>query len=332
MADLASQTDDVALLELAGKADRGEIDAAETERVMTGDAPSDTGNEVPAEITGKETKPDDQPGDAETKPGTEPAKKAEDGSRKSEDGKAESGKPDSEFVKAKKDAERFERNWQKLEAERKAFEAEKQELERLRAERRQADPVKAEGLRSEAGTKDANGYTAADYEAAAQEFEAEGETALAKQARERAAALKGQETQQQSQQEAEKFHRSWGETCDAVCKQKPDLLKLDSPIAQEVQALLKSEPLFSQLPDGFARAVQIAELRIEAGSVPGLREQNAKLVKELEAANAKLAIGGNNPARPVRAKSFGEMTSAEQERELLQAAEELDRQGFAVVH
>ncbi len=227
-------------------------------------------------------------------------------------------KADSDFTKAKKESERRDRSWKKLQEEKAALDAERSALEKLRAEAAKPEPPKA------AAAKDATGFTSAEYDAAAEDFEREGDLDLARAARAKAQAVRAEEWRRNSEQAHHEFSQSWEETCDALCKQKPELLDFQSPLSKTVTHLLGNEPLLSRIPDGFAKAVDIATLRLEADSVPGLKSQIETLGKQLEAANARLSIGGGNPAKPPAERSFRQLGSEEQERELRRMANEYD--------
>lgn len=251
--------------------------------------PAETGKPADAAAAKEAAKPEgDKPaGDEEHKPG------------------------DSEFVKAKKDSQRFERNWKKLEEEKAALKTERETFQREREATTKATPQTqappAQGTSETKGTqaqapvlKDDRGRSAADYEAAADSFADEGDHDLAKAARQRAGELRKAEAQQTQHRAAEEFRGSWFETMHKTLEhaEYAELKTEGSALRTAVDEILQKDPLFFQLPDGYARAAGLAKLRITANSVPQLEARISDLTKQLEAANARLAPVPSNPGKP----------------------------------
>lgn len=307
-ADLATT-----LLELGHAADSGEIDREE-----------DISAKLPAparpatEKAKDETKPEAQPGDDPTK-----AKAPQPGEKPGDEKKDEKAGTDAE--RAAKEEERKDRSWKALEAEKATLRADKEALERQRAEaaKPEVKPARADE------TRDERGYTAAQYDQAAKDFEAEGDTALAAQARTAAEALRAKEGEATQQRQQAEHRETWMKHANETVAAKAELQDLNTPLAKEVKAMLTAEPVFQILPDGFKKAVEICELRLAAAEVPSLKAENETLRKDLQEAQGKLAIGDGSVTRPTKEKSLGDLSLDAQEREIRRMASTFDEENAA---
>jgi len=107
----------------------------------------------------------------------------------------------------------------------------------------------------------------------------------------------------------------------------PDLAKADSELSKEVVALLKSEPLFEQIPQGFQRAAEVAHLRLMAKETPALKEKITKLEAEVKRLQKATSINGSSPTSPSSAKNFNDLSIDEMGDQLRRVAEQEDRMG-----
>lgn len=254
------------------------------------------------------------------------------------------------YAKAKKDQERFDRNWKKFQEERAAFEAKQQQIaerERQLAEREQRLQQQPGGERRENNQPltDQHGFTATQYTAYADKCEKEGKFDLADAAREAAKQLCEREQQAGTQREQSRsaaapaastapdqtpgspeFKAKWNQNLAALTAQPEfaDLGKKDSALFKATAQVLHSDPRFSQHNDGIQFAAQFARLQLEASSVPTLRTQLQEQTKELEKLRKATSPGGGNSESRGRAKTFEEMSPAEQEAAILKDAEAID--------
>ena len=266
-----------------------------------------------------------------TDSGTE-ADKAKEPSKEEpkEEPKKPEEKKESNYDKAKKEAERKEKTWKQINEEKEALRKEREELQRIKDEAKKASEV-----------KDQNGYTSKDYENAAEKFDADSlkaaedgdieeakrQKAFAKQAMAKANELRKAESETQATESKQKFAQEWGRVCDEVCDEIPELLDKESPLAKEVDSLIKQERIFSMIPDGFKKAVEVAKLRQEAASVPELKSRVETLTKEIERLNQLTSLHKSNPSKPVVTKKFEDMEPSEMEQFLRQQADEADSRG-----
>lgn len=250
--------------------------------------------------------------------------------------------PESEYTKRRKqleaDTARLNRNRQEFEEEkrreREALAREREAAQRERATRERATPDPMPG------------WSAQELSEAAERFEEAGKYAAADEARARAKEKRAWERQQQQAAAAptretgaggresapagrmtqEQFVAKWKENLDREVGANPDLGKQDTPLYREVSALLKEEPLLSQLADGISKAVKYAKLRLEAGAVPGLKEKVAALEREVSDLRKATSLGGGGAESRGAPKRFEDMTESEQLAHMDREARDYDRQ------
>jgi hypothetical protein len=247
--------------------------------------------------------------------GTEPVGKAQD-------------EPDGgSRTKYARERERRDRSWKALQQEKEAFHRERdafeQERSQLLSRSRQASQA--------AEHKDELGYTASEYERAAEQFHRDGDERRATIAAQRARQAREKDAHVLGQSRQREFLDGWHGHVRELLDERPELKDETHGLSRAVQALLRDEPLFSHLPDGFRRAVELADLRLQAGSVPSLRAEVEKLKKEIDRLNGDRQPGTSGPTSQPRAKAFDQLSPAEQDSELRRIAAEADSQGVPVI-
>lgn len=268
------------------------------------------GDDDPDKKKGSESETEagaEKPGD-ETKPGDKP-----------EDQQQQS--------KYAKERERQDRSWKALNEEKEAV---RKEREALEAERRALEEKRRE-VEKPAESKDDAGYTASDYERAAKKFREDGDDAFAQRAEAKAKAMREADQKAQGQASQEKFREVWQGHVAELLKERPELEDQSHPLSQAVQKLLKEDRLFSMIPDGFRRAVELADLREKAGLVSSLEKKAAELQSEITRLNGLTQPGGSGPTSKPKAKRFEDLSSEEQDAELLRQAREADSLGEPVI-
>lgn len=232
---------------------------------------------------------------------------------------------DSPYTRAEKSKERLEKTWAQVNAEKAALQKERAELEALRAQQQPPTQDRQQQQQPAAPVKDQTGRTAADYNAAAEQFEQEGELDLAKLARTRGESLRQQEAQAAEAQQVAAARGQWMESVNNTLAKRPELGDPAHPLSQQVAALLKENPVFAHIPDGFRQAVEVAEARQAAGRVTTLEKETASLRKQLDEAQRKLAPNSSGTSLPSGgAKSLDAMGRGQRTQTLLAMARELD--------
>lgn len=133
--------------------------------------------------------------------------------------------------------------------------------------------------------------------------------------------------QREAQQAQLHQHQSiWVQNMEKSIKAKPELGKPDAPISKEIQEILKSHgQVLQMLPDGFDRAVELAQLRLDAKDAPSLREKVGTLQKEVERLTGLTSLSRGGPTGgPAGKKAFDNLSLEDMGAQLRQMAEEAD--------
>lgn len=262
-----------------------------------------------------------------TDPEKEKEPETEAGTPKPGDETSSEKKPEGEQEPSKskyaKERERQDRSWQAIN-ERKA-ELEKREAEL--AEREKSIEAKRSEVEKPTESKDERGYTASDYERAAEQFREHGDADLALRASNRAKELREKDQKASAEGQQKKFLGAWYGHQNEILEKRPELKDVNSELGQAVTKLLKEDRIYSNIPDGFKRAVRDAENASKAELVPSLEKKVAELQEEITRLNSKLQPGGSGPTSQPKQKSFDELSPEEQESQLRKMAEEADRHG-----
>jgi hypothetical protein len=248
-------------------------------------------------------------------------------------------KTETPYTKAQKERERQENLLKNFQAEKEAFRAEaEQAREQLRREAAELQQAREQNRAPAAPGVQQTRYSSGELLEAAEQFESRAEKAfdegngelfkeslrLAKDARQQAGQMQQLEHQAQAQAMQQRFQAVYADVTERTVKAEPALNDPDSPLAKEVTEFLRVEPVFSHIPDGFAKLVQVAKWKLDAGSASELREQNKKLQAEVERLNGLTQLNGSGPTSPPSQKSFESMSDEEQDAYLLRRAANLD--------
>lgn len=325
---------------LAQAADAGQ-DTSEQISKLDAQLAGDDGKGTPAKSGGEKAdgaeRANDKTSKTDPKPGTETPSdqkhKTEPAAKPDEKKTGDEKKPeDSAYRKAQAERQRREKTWKELEMERNAIRAEREQLE---AAKREA-AAKAEAAQK---PKDPLAeFSPEELERHAKAFERDGQYELADKARAAAAAKREAARQAPAGESApaaataangspinrETFLADWKRNLAEVTAENPELKQQDSPLYKETAALIAEVPMLSRMADGVKHAVQIAKLRIEAGSVPGLKEKIGKLEAEIQTLRQATSLGGSSPENRGGPKDITQMSAAEAERELLALAQAAD--------
>lgn len=267
-----------------------------------GDEPAGESHEAPKgeEPKGEEPKSEEPKGEAP----------------KGEEPKGEQADPqESKYKKAQRGRER-------LEDIRKQAEADKAEARRLKeeAEKRHAEvkalidqAVSQRRPQQQTDVTEGGRFTAEEFERAADWHATEAEKAVeagdlekyhehatnAKTLRRASRQVVIQQQQEQQRKAAADFARTYGEHAERIIKDNPDL-GIESELSGKMQQLLQEQPILTMIPDGFAKAWEILQLREQAGKAAGLLETNKQLQAEVDRLRklTSLETGDNSPISP----------------------------------
>jgi hypothetical protein len=228
----------------------------------------------------------------------------------------EPGEKEPAISKEEKDAQRYDRNWKKFQEEKKQLYS---RLERLERREKEISAREAEVQRhAPAETyKDENGYTASQWETYAQQCRERGDIESATSAKEQAQKVRLRALQEQ-------FARDYRDDREDVISATEDLQNHLSPLAREVDKLIRSEQIWTSDPKGFRYAVEYARGRLNSNKIAELTAEKEKLTQEIARLSGLLGVNGGGTHRSVKAKSFNEMSDEEQFQHLLKQAEELE--------
>jgi len=309
-AEAFDQTGDVADTNVEDAPEHGDAGARETEQA----AENDTQPDNPAnEEAGKADEAEDAPKQQRDEP-----------------------KPKT---REEKEAERFARNWKRLQAERAQLERERAELERYRAQI--AAQTGAQSGQESAEKPLHEKYSAAELEQAAEDFEAEGRYEEAKLLREEAALAQrrgtatsgagGQSAQAPTaaqQTAAEQYRRQfealWNANLAEIRAEDPEFADPQSAKFQAAAEILREYPQGRTFPDGIKIAAAWARDRVLAKEAAEAKKTLAEKDKEIARLQALLSPGSGAGETRGGARSFEEMSEAEQAAFLKRQAAELD--------
>lgn len=235
--------------------------------------------------------------------------------------------------KKKQEEERLEKTWENVNRR-------KDELaERERALQQQEQTLRQQMQQPRQVQEQQREFTSRDLFTAAQDFKARAKkaleeadydafnenTALAEAAEQHAQQFYQVEAREAQQTQLHQYGQVWNGHMQKAIESDPDLVKADTPLAKAMHSLLETHgQVFWMIPDGFAKAVEIAKLRLEAGSASELRAANQKLQAEVERLNGLTSIGGSGPTSQPAPKKFEDMSEEEQNAQLLRAAAAVD--------
>ena len=107
----------------------------------------------------------------------------------------------------------------------------------------------------------------------------------------------------------------------------PELKDSTSTLYKAVSEMLQNHAILRNYPAGIKDAVGIAKIRLKAESASDLEKKVAKYESELAQLRKATTPASGQPSAPARQKQFHELSSNEQEKELLRMAAEADRMG-----
>lgn len=239
--------------------------------------------------------------------------------------------------RAKKEAERLDKTWQNVDLRKQQLEQREREIaqrEQALLQRQQPQPQRPMTEDGEIITSRGLINAAKDFRARAKkaleesDYDAFNEnTALAEQAEQHAQQFYQVEAREAQQAQVQQYGQVWNGHMQEAIKAEPDLIKADSPLAKQMASLLETHgQLFWMIPDGFPKAVEIAKLRLEAGSASELRTKLTEAQKEVERLTKATTPLGAGPTQPIQQRKLDDLPIDEQMKELERMAAQADRE------
>lgn len=272
--------------------------------------------------------------DSTKKPGTEvPSDQKDKATAKDGEKQPDAKKEPTAYEKAQKksadERARLDKSWKELQAQRAAIAAERAEIERAKAAKEPPAQQKPEDPLAE--------FTPEQLDKQAAVFEREGRYDMADYARKVAAEKRAAPPAAEKQPPAgeprpaaegpagrEQFMAEWNRNVAELKATEVDLQDPGTPLYKETEALIREVPLLSKMADGVKYAVQIAKLRIEASSVPGLKGRIGELEKEIKTLREATSLGSGAPEKRGGPKDITQMSEAEAVNALRSLAAEAD--------
>jgi hypothetical protein len=228
----------------------------------------------------------------------------------------------SESVSEKKPT-RYEKAKSRLEKEWETLRAEKAKLQAER-EAAQASVGKAAAQEKQTSTRK---FSAEDYREAAKSYRDEGRDDLAKLAENKASEIEVEYRKEQEENVKGELKSAWDKNLYEEVEANPDLKDSSTKLYKAVSEMLQNHAILRNYPAGIKDAVGIAKIRLKAESASDLEKKVAKYESELAQLRKATTPASGQPSAPARQKQFHELSSNEQEKELLRMAAEADRMG-----
>lgn len=224
-----------------------------------------------------------------------------------------SEKKPTRYEKAKS---RLEKEWETLRAEKAKLQAER--------EAAQASVGKAASQEKQTSTRK---FSAEDYREAAKSYRDEGRDDLAKLAENKASEIEVEDRKEQEEKVKGELKSAWDKNLYEEVEANPDLKDSSTPLYKAVSEMLQNHAILRNYPAGIKDAVGIAKIRLKAEAASDLEKKVAKYESELAQLRKATTPASGQPSAPAKQKQFHELSSNEQEKELLRMAMEADRMG-----
>ena len=317
MAEL-KEVSELDMLKLAAAADAGLETIPEdesTEEAETTETSSGDTSETPATPETTETKSTSDDVVTDEVPKTETVSTKSSLTTQSDESKSESAseKKPTRYEKAKS---RLEKEWETLRAEKAKLQAER--------EAAQASVGKAAAQEKQTSTRK---FSAEDYREAAKSYRDEGRDDLAKLAENKASEIEVEYRKEQEENVKGELKSAWDKNLYEEVEANPDLKDSSTKLYKAVSEMLQNHAILRNYPAGIKDAVGIAKIRLKAESASDLEKKVAKYESELAQLRKATTPASGQPSAPARQKQFHELSSNEQEKELLRMAAEADRMG-----
>ena len=317
MAEL-KEVSELDMLKLAAAADAGLETIPEdkpTEEAKTTETSSGDTSETPATPETTEIKSTSDDVVTDEVPKTETVSTKSSLTTQPDESKSESAseKKPTRYEKAKS---RLEKEWETLRAEKAKLQAER--------EAAQASVGKTASQEKQTPTRK---FSAEDYREAAKSYRDEGRDDLAKLAENKAGEIEVEDRKEQEEKVKGELKNAWDKNLYEEVEANPDLKDSSTKLYKAVSEMLQNHAILRNYPAGIKDAVGIAKVKLKAESASDLEKKVAKYESELAQLRKATTPASGQPSAPAKQKQFHELSSNEQEKELLRMAMEADRMG-----
>lgn len=228
---------------------------------------------------------------------------------------AASEKKPSRYEKAKS---RLEKEWEDLRAEKARIAAEREAL--------QAKASSAGQEVSQTPTKDSRRkFSAEDYREAAKSYRNDGNDEMARAAEAKAAEVEAEDRRETEQRTQAELKSAWDQNLLKEVEANPELKDSSTKLYKTVSQLLQTHAILRNYPAGISDAVGLAKMHLRAETASDLEKRLKDAEAELGRLRKATMPAASQPSAPAKIKTFDEMSSEEQGRELLRMAAEADR-------
>ena len=233
-------------------------------------------------------------------------------------------------VREKKEKEqvRLDKTWENVNRQKEEIEQRRQELERreqefvrpqVQSQQRQFSSKQLFDASQEFKVTAKKALENGDYDTFNQQSD------LAEKAFENAAQFYELEQKEASDMAQRRHTLTWEQNIKEAFKADPELADPNSALSKEVQSILEVQgKKLWVYPDGFNDAVAIAKMRMDAGSVSGLKETLKKLKAENDRLNGLTGITGGGVTSAPHKKKFEDLSVEEMANQLKHLADQAD--------
>ena len=230
--------------------------------------------------------------------------------------------------KKEKEQVRLDKTWENVNRQKEEIEQRRQELERreqefvrpqVQSQQRQFSSKQLFDASQEFKVTAKKALENGDYDTFNQQSD------LAEKAFENAAQFYELEQKETSDMAQRRHTLTWEQNIKEAFKADPELADPDSALSKEVQSILEVQgKKLWVYPDGFNDAVAIAKMRMDAGSVSGLKETLKKLKAENDRLNGLTGITGGGVTSAPHKKKFEDLSVDDMASQLKHLAEQAD--------
>ena len=230
---------------------------------------------------------------------------------------AASGKEERKPSRYERAKTRLEKEWEDLRAEKARFAAEREAQSKAAQAGAQAS--------QETPKKSSRRFSAEDYREAAKSYRNDGNDDMARAAEAKATEVETEERAEAEARTQAELKGAWDQNLLKEVEANPELRDSQTPLYKAVSHLLQQHAILRNYPAGITDAVGLAKMHLKAEAASGLEKRLKDAEAELGRLRKATTPAASQPSAPARIKTFDEMTSEEQGKELLRMAMEADR-------